>query len=87
MTNVTGYVIDIVQSSTHISSVGYTYLSGATVTVGLVSDTTSGNGYFNVSGVDTTISTVVVTYPRYETTEVATASSAIVAVWKNKGYT
>lgn len=86
MTNVTGYVVDIIKTSTHISSVGYTYLSGATVTIGNVSNVTSG-GYFNVSGIDPTIATVVVTYPRYATTEVATTSAALIAVWKNKMYT
>jgi hypothetical protein len=86
MTNITGYAIDVIKTSTYISSDGYTYLSGATVTVGAVSNMTSG-GYFNVSGVADTATTVVVAYPRYATVEVATTSAAIIAVWKNKFYT
>jgi hypothetical protein len=85
--NVTGYVVDIIKTSTHISSDGYTYISGAVVTVGNLSNTTSSNGYFNVSGVDTTIATVTVVFPRYEITTVGTTSGGVLAVWKNHGYT
>jgi hypothetical protein len=85
--NVTGYVVDIIKTSTHISSDGYTYISGAVVTVGSLSNTTNSTGYFNVSGVDTTVETIVVEYPRYETTEVVISGAALIAVWKNKGYT
>ena len=84
--NVTGYVIDIIKTPTGATSGGYAYVSGATVSVGSVSNTTSG-GYFNVSGVDTTVETVVVEYPRYEITEVVISGAALIAVWKNKGYT
>ena len=87
MTNVTGYVVDIVKTSTYISSTGYTFLSGATVSVGSVSTTTSSNGYFNATGVDTTVDTIVIAFPRYVTTEVAVTSAAQINVWQNKGYT
>jgi glycine cleavage system aminomethyltransferase T len=87
MTNITGYVIDIIKTPAGATSGGYAYISGATVSVGIISNTTSSTGYFNVSGVDTTVETIVVEYPRYETTEVTISGAALVAVWKNKGYT
>lgn len=87
MTNVTGYIVDIIKTPTHISSTGYTYISGAAVYVGSAYELTSSNGYFNVSGVDTTVATVIVKFSRYETTEVATTSAAQINVWQNKGYT
>jgi hypothetical protein len=86
MTNIAGFVIDIVHTPTGATSGGYAYISGATVAIGNVSNMTSG-GYFNVSGVDTTAETIVVEYPRYETTEVVISGAALIAVWKNKGYT
>lgn len=84
MTIITGYVIDVVRSSTYASNVGYTYISGATVYVGTSSTTTSSNGYFVISGGET--STVVVKYPRYEDTEVNTSAATWINMWKNKGY-
>ena len=85
MTIVTGYVIDVVRSSTYSSSVGFTYLSGATVYVGTSSTTTSSNGYFKISGGVLT-STVVVKQPRYNDTELPQTSAQWINVWKNKGY-
>lgn len=87
MVSVTGYVIDIIHTPTHISSTGYTYISGAAISVGTTSVYTSSNGYFVASGIDTTVATIVVAFPRYETTEVATTSAAQINVWQNKGYT
>jgi len=84
--NVTGYVIDVMKTSTHISSVGYTYISGATVSVGTTSTTTSANGYFNVSGADPTVANIVVTFPKYMTVEIPKTNAALIAMWKNKYY-
>ncbi len=86
MTIVTGYVIDVVRSSTYASTEGFTYLSGATISIGTSSTTTSSNGYFAISG-DTNQSTIVVVFPRYNETEVVKTSAQWVNVWKNKGYT
>jgi len=87
MTNVTGYVVDVVKTSTHVSSVGYVYVSGATITIGDVSSTTSSNGYFNVSGVAATATTFIATCPRYITVEMATTSAALITMWRSKFYT
>lgn len=86
MTNVTGYCIDIIKTPTHISSTGYTYISGATISVGTTSVYTSSNGYFNASGVDATVTTIIVANSRYKTTEVGVTSSALIGVWQNTGY-
>lgn len=86
MTNVTGYVVDIIKTPVDISSAGYTFMSGATVNAGSVYNITSSNGYFNVSGVDPAVLTVVVTYPRYETAEIGITSAAQINVWQSKGY-
>lgn len=87
MVSITGYAVDVVHSSTHISSTGYIYLNGATVYLGSDSGLVSSNGFFTVTLSDPTVSTTVVKYPRYEITEVAITSSTIINVWQNKAYT
>jgi hypothetical protein len=86
MTIVTGYVVDVIRSSTYASTEGFTYISGATIYVGTSSTTTSSNGYFAISG-DATQPNVVVKQQRYNDTEVASTSAQWINVWKNKGYT
>ena len=87
MTNVTGVVIDVVASSSQTSSAGYVYVSGAAVSHGDDSGTTSGNGFFTITVVDLTADTVIVSSPRFRTIEVGDTSCAVIRLWKNQGYT
>ena len=84
MTIVTGKVIDVIRSSTYSSSVGFTYISGATITAGSNTTTTDVSGNFTIDG--GTANTVIAKAKRYNDTELNISSDMTIAMWKNKGY-
>jgi hypothetical protein len=88
VTSINGTVIDVVKSSTYASNstIGYSYVSGATVYVGTSSTITDSSGHFTITA-DPAQPTIVVKAVRFNDTEVLTSSNPVINMWRNIGYT